>query len=397
MLLIFVLFILFAWLIKYPDTIPAPVEITTTNPPVTLVTKITGNINSFFVKEREKVSAGQLVAVMETTASLHEIELLKQTIDTIKEPELQSYRLLPLFSDLGELQGYYGTFLKNLSDLNNYVINVFNGSKIASLNDEIKGIQEFINRLSVKEKLYSENQRLETKKFNRDSSLFTGKVIPESEFETSHQSLLKVNIDLQQARLDHSAKSIELAEKRQLLEDYRITMINEKEKLVSVLRESFLNLKAQINLWENTYLLISPIEGIVSFTKFWSANQSVVKDEPVVSIVPVETGNFLGRINLPMQRSGKVKKGQSVNIKLSGYPYLQYGMVRGIVKSKSLVPAGDTYVIEIELPEGLSTLYGTKLDFTQNMQGTAEIITENIRLLQKIVNPFRYMVSKNRK
>ena len=397
MLIIFVLFILFAWLIKYPDTIPAPVEITTTNPPVTLVTKITGHINSFFVKEREKVSAGQLVAVMETTASLNEIELLKQTIDTIKEPELQSYRLLPLFSDLGELQGYYGTFLKNLSDLNNYVINVFNGSKIASLNDEIKGIQEFINRLSVKEKLYSENQRLETKKFNRDSSLFTGKVIPESEFETSHQSLLKVNIDLQQARLDHSAKSIELAEKRQLLEDYRITMINEKEKLVSVLRESFLNLKAQINLWENTYLLISPIEGIVSFTKFWSANQSVVKDEPVVSIVPVETGNFLGRINLPMQRSGKVKKGQSVNIKLSGYPYLQYGMVRGIVKSKSLVPAGDTYVIEIELPEGLSTLYGTKLDFTQNMQGTAEIITENIRLLQKIVNPFRYMVSKNRK
>jgi len=397
MLLIFVLFILFAWLIKYPDTIPAPVEITTTNPPVTLVTKITGHINSFFVKEREKVSAGQLVAVMETTASLNEIELLKQTIDTIKEPELQSYRLLPLFSDLGELQGYYGTFLKNLSDLNNYVINVFNGSKIASLNDEIKGIQEFINRLSVKEKLYSENQRLETKKFNRDSSLFTGKVIPESEFETSHQSLLKVNIDLQQARLDHSAKSIELAEKRQLLEDYRITMINEKEKLVSVLRESFLNLKAQINLWENTYLLISPIEGIVSFTKFWSANQSVVKDEPVVSIVPVETGNFLGRINLPMQRSGKVKKGQSVNIKLSGYPYLQYGMVRGIVKSKSLVPAGDTYVIEIELPDGLSTLYGTKLDFTQNMQGTAEIITENIRLLQKIVNPFRYMVSKNRK
>ena len=393
MLLVFVLFILFAWLIKYPDTIPAPVEITTTNPPVTLVTKITGHINSFFVKEREKVSAGQLVAVMETTASLNEIELLKQTIDTIKEPELQSYRLLPLFSDLGELQGYYGTFLKNLSDLNNYVINVFNGSKIASLNDEIKGIQEFINRLSVKEKLYFENQRLETKKFNRDSSLFTGKVIPESEFETSHQSLLKVNIDLQQARLDHSAKSIELAEKRQLLEDYRITMINEKEKLVSVLRESFLNLKAQINLWENTYLLISPIEGIVSFTKFWSANQSVVKDEPVVSIVPVETGSFLGRINLPMQRSGKVKKGQSVNIKLSGYPYLQYGMVRGIVKSKSLVPAGDTYVIEIELPEGLSTLYGTKLDFTQNMQGSAEIITDDMRLLQKIVNPFRYLLS----
>jgi HlyD family secretion protein len=163
------------------------------------------------------------------------------------------------------------------------------------------------------------------------------------------------------------------------------------------LRESFLNLKAQINLWKNTYLLISPIQGVVSFTKFWSANQSVIKDEPVVSIVPLEPGNFLGRINLKMQRSGKVKSGMLVNIKLSGYPYLEYGIVRGIVKSKSLVPSGDAYVIDIALPNGLTTLYGKSLDFTQNMQGTAEIITEDIRLLQKIVNPFRYMISKNKK
>ena len=397
MFLVFVLFIFFSWIIRYPDTIPAPVEITTTNPPVTLVTKITGHIKSFFVKEREKVDAGQLIAVMETTASLDEIKSLKNTVDTILNPELLSYKGLPQFPGLGELQGYYGVFMKDLSDLNNYVINDFYGSKIKSLSDEIKGIDEYISRLSVKEKFYSENQRLEVKKFARDSSLFADKVIPESEFEKSHQALLMVNIELQQARLDHTAKSIELAEKRQLLQDYRITKLEENGKLVSGLRESFLNLKAQINLWENTYLLISPIQGIVSFTKFWSANQSVVKDEPVVSIVPLEPGSFLGRINLKMQRSGKVNPGMLVNIQLSGYPYLEYGIVRGKVKSKSLVPAGDAYVIDIELPQGLTTLYGKNLDFTQNMQGTAEIITENISLLQKIVNPFRYMISKNKK
>lgn len=395
--LVFILFILFSWLIKYPDIIPAPVLITTTNPPVTLVTKITGHIKTLYVKEREKVNAGQLIAVMETTASVNEIELLKQTIDTVKTPEILTYTMLPLFSELGELQSYYGAFLKNLSDLNNYVSNDSYGSKIVSLNNEIIGIQEFIDRLITKEKLYSENQRIEAKNYNRDSLLRAGNVIPESELERAHQSLLKVNLDLQQAKLDHSAKSIELAEKRQLLNDDKISRIDDKQKLVSLLRESFLNLKAQVSLWENTYLLITPIDGIVSFTKFWSANQSVVKDEPVVSIVPVETGNFLGRIDLKMERSGKVKTGELVNIKLSGYPYLEYGMVRGIVKSKSLVPSSDTYIIEIELPNGLTTLYGIPLDFTQNMQGTAEIITKNIRLLQKIVNPFRYMATKNRK
>jgi HlyD family secretion protein len=397
LMLVLLLFIFFAWLIRYPDTIPAPVTITTTNPPVTLVSKITGHINLFFVKERDTVKAGQMVAVMETTASIHEIELLKQSIDTIKKPELLSYKTLPLFSELGELQGFYGTFLKNLSDLNDYELNDFYGSKIISITQEISGIQEYISRLSVKEKLYAENQRLEAKNYNRDSSLYAGGAIAESDLERSHQSLLRVNIELQQVRLDHSTKSIDLAEKRQLLQDYSITRIEEKSKKVSVLRESFLNLRAQINLWQSTYLLTSPIEGVVTFTKFWSANQSVLKDESVVSIVPLEPGSFLGRIDLKMQRSGKVKTGQSVNIKLSGYPYLQYGMVRGIVKSKSLVPAGDAYVIEIELPNGLSTLYDIKLDFNQNMQGTAEIITENVRLLQKIINPFRYMVSKNRK
>ena len=72
-------------------------------------------------------------------------------------------------------------------------------------------------------------------------------------------------------------------------------------------------------------------------------------------------------------------------------------MVKGIVKSKSLVPSGDSYVIEISLPQGLTTLYGRKLDFTQNMQGTAEIVTDNLSFLQKIVNPFRYLITRNRK
>jgi HlyD family secretion protein len=395
MILVFILFVFFAWLIKYPDTIPASIEITTENPPVTLVTKITGNIKSLYVKEKEKVNAGQLIALMETTASLNDIQLLGESIDTIKRPDLLSYNVLPLFSSLGELQSYYGTFLKNLSNLNSYVSNDFYGNKINSLSEEIISIQEYIRRLGTKERLYSENQRIEERKYTRDSLLFTQSVLTQSDIERSRQALLRVNMELQQVRLDYSAKSIELAEKRQLLQDYRITRVDEKDKLIFALRESFLNLKAQLNTWKNTYLLISPVEGLVSFTKFWSANQSVVKDEPVVSIVPAETGNFLGRINLKMQRSGKVKTGQSVNIKLSGYPYLEYGMVRGKVKSISLVPTGDSYVIEIELPEGLSTLYGKKLVFTQNMQGTAEIITENVRLLQKLINPFRHMITKN--
>jgi len=44
--IVFGVLITLSWNVRYPDVVPAPVEITTVNPPVTLVTKITGRINS---------------------------------------------------------------------------------------------------------------------------------------------------------------------------------------------------------------------------------------------------------------------------------------------------------------------------------------------------------------
>ena len=395
--IVFLLFIIFAWIIRYPDTIPSPVEITTVNPPVQMVSKITGRIDSLYVKNKDEVTAGQLLTLMETTASIAEVEKLKQIIDTVKKPESLLPESLPAFSELGDIQSYWASFLKSLSDYTNYVINDFYGNKIASVTEEIKGLEEYIARVKEKERLYTENRRLGLNQFLRDSLLYVNGVYSESELEKAQQSLNNINIELQDVRLDHAAKSIELARQKQLLQSYTITRNEEREKLYSVLNQCLLNLKAQIQLWEYTFLLISPVGGVVTFTKYWSKNQSVMKDEPVLSIVPLETGDFIGRITLKMQRSGKVDTGQLVNIKLSSYPYLEYGMIRGIVISKSLVPTGDSYIIEISLPSGLTTLYDIPLNFTQNMQGTAEIITKDIRLLQKIVNPFRYLISKNKR
>ncbi len=50
---VFVVFLLFSWLIRYPDNIPSPIEITTVNPPVTLVSKNTGRIKILYVSDRE--------------------------------------------------------------------------------------------------------------------------------------------------------------------------------------------------------------------------------------------------------------------------------------------------------------------------------------------------------
>ena len=87
-------------------------------------------------------------------------------------------------------------------------------------------------------------------------------------------------------------------------------------------------------------------------------------------------------------------KGQHVNLKFAAYPYLEYGLVRGIVSSVSQVPAGENYLAEVTLPDQLVTTFGKKLEFQHELKGTAEIITGDQRLLDRILKPVKEVFSK---
>lgn len=394
---IFILFVLFAWFFKYPDLVLSPVEITTENPPVTMVSKGNYKIRHLYIKNGERVDKGHLLAVMETVASIDEVNVLRSFIDTCRNISSLSITKMPEIGELGELQNYYGTFRKCVTDLNDFLKNDYYGNRIKSVKDELAGLKKYTTQLIEKEKILSESFYLEKKMFNRDSALQAKKTIPDAEFEKSKKSLNSQQIELKDVQLEISSKTIDQASRQQLINELLATRDDQKDKLISAGVEALNNLKAQLRMWENSYLLISPIGGIVSFTKYWSENQTVSAFEPVLSVVSSNQGNYVGRIYLKMERSGKVETGQTVNIKLSGFPYLQYGMIRGKIKSKSLVPSGDTYVIEVDLPVGLTTLYDQKLVFSQNMQGTAEIITDDRSLLSKIISPLHYLFSKNRR
>jgi multidrug efflux pump subunit AcrA (membrane-fusion protein) len=394
---VFILFFIFAWLIQYPDFVPSPVEITTENPPVTLVSKLNGKIKHLYVNDKDSVSKDQVLAVMETAADYTEIRQLLEFLDTAKNLSTMSASRLPDLTRLGEVQNQFSLFKKSLTDLNNNVSNDLYGNRITSVKLELSGLNNYLSQLLEKEKYMVENLELETTNFNRISKLLSSNTVSQSEYENSRQSLNRQKIELQTVRSEISAIRLDMIRKQQLINEYAVTGSETYDKLFSTADESFGNLKADVTIWENKYLLISPISGAVTFTRYWKENQSVNENEPVLSIVPADPGEYIGRITLKMQRSGKVTEGQTVNIKLSGFPYLEYGMVQGIIRSKSKVSSDDAYMIEIELPDGLKTLYGKQLEFTQNMQGIAEIITNDRSLLEKLVSPFKHLASISKK
>ncbi len=113
----------------------------------------------------------------------------------------------------------------------------------------------------------------------------------------------------------------------------------------------------------------------------------VITAPVVVSAVPNNPTAFIGCVQLKMNISGKVQVGQGVNLKFANYPYMEYGIVKGIVSKISSVPNGDSYALEVNIPGQMVSTFGKKLEFQLELKGTAEIITEERSLLVRILHP----------
>ena len=64
-------------------------------------------------------------------------------------------------------------------------------------------------------------------------------------------------------------------------------------------------------------------------------------------------------------------------------------MLEGVVKNIAHLPSGQHYHVDIDLKENLITSYNIKLPYQLNMEGVAEIITDDLRLISRILYPFR--------
>lgn len=141
----------------------------------------------------------------------------------------------------------------------------------------------------------------------------------------------------------------------------------------------------EVENWKQNFLIVAPIDGQVSLIQFWSAQQFINENEELLTIVPTSnSGKIIGKALLPLERSGKVKPSMRANIRLDGYPYQEFGSIQAIVKDISLVPQGETYQIELEVAGILITNYEKSIPFRQEMQGTANIITEDRRILERV-------------
>ena len=169
----------------------------------------------------------------------------------------------------------------------------------------------------------------------------------------------------------------------------------EETRLLKQVLYTFRELKKAIKDWELTYVLQSNNAGIVAFLDYWSSGQTLKEGELVFTVSPESVPYFLAKLRTPKTNAGKIKIGQKVNIKLNDYPDYEFGVLQGRVERISSVSNTDgTYVLDVRVSRDLKTTYGKHIDFKQDMQGTADIITEDLRLIERYFYQFRELFSR---
>ena len=158
-------------------------------------------------------------------------------------------------------------------------------------------------------------------------------------------------------------------------------------------------MEAQITQWEKNYLLVSPTNGVVAITKYWQKNQNITAGETMMTVVPDGASSYFGKLYLSQRGAGKVKEGQKVDIKLDDYPYMEFGFIQVTLSSISMLPyndetKGNVYVLEVSLPDSLVTQYGTHIPYRPEMTGVAEVITDDLSVLDRLLNPIRTVLKR---
>ena len=376
---------------RYPDTVKAPVVITAENPPSVVVARATGKPVAIFVTDGQQVAKGDTLGVIENPANHNHIFKLSKFIVTFSIADCLIPNYSPQNLVLGDVQSPYNAFSRAINDYQIFSKQRFHQQKIEALQRELKQYEVYSQRLVNQRNLIGKDIELTQRQFNRDSALFASGVIAAVDFEKSQAALLSKHQALEGAQLNISNTAITMERLRQAVVDTRLEYESQRKRLTEDISSAHAQLVSALASWEKNYLLIAGSTGKLTFMSIWSDLQEVTTGIPLFAITPESIGEVQARLVIPFAGAGKVKPGQRVNIKLDGYSYMEFGMVEGFIRSVSSGYTDQGYPAVAELPNGTTTSYGVAIQFERELQGMADITTEDLSLLQRLFSPLKHL------
>lgn len=394
---IFAIIILGCCVIKYPERVNGTVVIRTLNAPVDVVFRSGGNLEIISVSNGDVVKKNDILGVINTGADYNDILSADSCLLGFAGHQLAD----AVYNDsiygnyqMGDLQGVWTNFTLSCQRYRDYITRAVIRKKSELVREQVDKQKEYYSQMQMQFSTGQEDLQYEEKNFVRDSSLFVMNVVSEQEFDESARRLLQARNSVMSFKNQMTSTELSIIQLEQQLVELSIQAEGETLAFEQEIRTNLERLSAEIQNWKLTYLLTAPINGKVSFVHKWDVGQFVNASEHYLTIVPDEHQSVIGIVHIPQASFGKVDTGQKVNVKLEGYPYMEYGMLVGTIGHLSSVPevlsngqSAPQYTAEILFENGMKTTYGRELRMIQKMDGSAEIITEERSLIMRFLDP----------
>lgn len=392
----FFIIALFSYFFTYPDIVKADIKIGTVDPPVSILAEEYGYLDNI-AAEQSIVEKGDIVALLrEDSGDAKDILQLDETVRALEKfgNEFAEYEEEEGLR-LGSVEAAYLSFIQLNRDKR--------FSRVSNFQSEE------INRLGFK-----------TQAIDRDIELFKDQIVEIDSSITYLQGPRKEQLQKLIALEKSSVSSVRLQQEREEkvkafrrqqdileqqiwakereIDDIRYEQLglregtdNEKSSRITELRFKLIDLREAINKWKKEHLIYAPISGKVYYTDLLKSGDIVAKkNERIMAIVPLDAENLIqGKMYVSPIESGKIRKGQPVNIRFNSYPTAKYGLLMGTVDDKAKIPNAETGKVFVRISiDSLVTTSGDYLPFEHDMQGYAHIITENRPLLFRFFDYF---------
>ena len=375
------------YVIKYPDIVKTEVTIATKELPASVIAKQSGKIIDIVIKENDSVVKGQYLGLLENTANKEDVDKLKVWLNGFEDNSMLEGTIDSSFYSkklqLGAIQNSFYSLQKAVRKSRFILDQDAITKKKEQLTLKILQKKKQIKNLKRKNKLKKVTYALAKKKFYTDKRLYKEKVLTEQEFDNSSNTFVNARLEKNQLAEEESNQNTQLKELQFQYVELDDQGTEKSEQIINDLETAVVSVQEALKTWEETYVLKAGISGVVSFYKFWTVNQEVKAGDEVMVVIP-NTVDLFAYSDLPAENSGKVEIGQKVKIELKDFPAEQYGSVAGKILFKSSISRDGKYFLKIDLPNGLITRDGKKLKFSQEMKGSGDIVTKDMRLLERL-------------
>lgn len=400
MAVIVVMLFVGTYLFKYPDTLDAQIVITNTTPPVNVVTRTSGILQYVNNNNGGTVKADELLAVIGNTADYEDVLQVESLIDKLECENIDINTFVTLARkqkwQLGDLQHYFVTLCNTSQNLSDYRRNAYYPQKISITQERLRKRKDMEQKEYRQHELQEEQEKLIKDVFLRDSSLFALGMLSQEDYGKARQMYMQslkgpIDRDVEDMQRDMQCNNY-----REMLLDLSNEHFRSTNEYEQTFHSALQEMDIAIKKWDYAYVMRSPTEGILNHTGILGVNRYIGSGETAFVITPCRQEAPLGKAMLPATGAGKVERGQRVIVAVNNFPEEEFGSLIGRIVSISNTPTIEgNYIVDIDFPDGLTTVFHSKLPPTQQLIGTARLVIKERRLIDLFIQPIRKILSDN--